>query len=134
MKKRNIVMLFLIMLFLSGCGPIYQTTYSYQPPKSQMGIMCVSQCVQTKAMCQQLCQIQDQNCRNQEHQYAFYRYEAYRDKQTAQDKKIDKTVDDFDQGFLQCKTMCHCEVDFNLCYQNCGGVVLQHQVCTAFCD
>jgi uncharacterized protein YceK len=124
---------FIVGLLLSGCGPIYQTTYSYQPPRAQMGKMCISQCFQTKSMCQQMCQTQDQSCRTQEHQNAYFRYQAYHAQQVSRGKPVNKSINDFDNSFSVCQHSCSCTADFNMCYQSCGGSVLEHRECTAFC-
>jgi hypothetical protein len=135
MKYFRVWMIFFIfILFLSGCGPIYQTNYSYRPPHSNMGMMCASQCFQTKNMCEQMCQMQDQNCRLQEHQSAYYRYQLYRDSQVKKGLPVVRSVSDFDNSFGNCHATCNCTNDFNLCYQSCGGVVLEQKVCTAFCN
>lgn len=134
--RNNKLFLLLILCFtlLTGCGPIYQTSYTYQPPRSQNGKMCVAQCFQTKSYCQQMCQMQDQNCRMQAHQNAYYQFQSYSEEQRSQGKKIDRSIDDFDHSYSECGQKCHCTSDFNLCYQNCGGSVFEHKVCTAFCN
>jgi hypothetical protein len=133
-KNKFYLMIFLITAWLSGCGPVYQTSYTYQPPTSQVGRMCISQCMQTKSSCEQMCQMQDQNCRMMARQNAFYQYQQYRDYQTSHGLSVDRNLNDFDNSFFECRKSCHCSADFNFCYQNCGGVVQEHKVCTAFCD
>jgi hypothetical protein len=134
MKKYSVFLLILMVSLLSACGPIYQTTYTYSPPSSQTGKMCVNQCLQTKNNCQQMCQLQDQNCRMQARQDAFYRYQQYRDEQTSRGEKNDRSIDSFDDSYSRCNHSCHCVSDFNICYENCGGVVQKNKVCTAFCN
>lgn len=134
MKKYVLLsMIFIMGLLLAGCGPIYQTKYAYQPPRAQSGKMCAAQCFQTKNMCQQMCQMSDQNCRAQEHQNAYYRYQTYHDQQVAHGKPVKRNISDFDNSYSVCHHACNCTTDFNLCYRSCGGVVTQHQECTAFC-
>ena len=123
----------LMTVLLSACGPIYQTTYSYQPPVASSGKMCATQCFQTKNMCQQSCQFQDQTCRAEEHKNAFYRFQAYSHQQESQGKKVKRSINDFDNSYSVCHHSCNCTNDFNLCYKSCGGTVRQNRVCTAFC-
>jgi hypothetical protein len=129
---RALLISFIVSL-LSSCGSIYGTAYSYQPPKSASGKMCVEQCVKTKNHCQQSCRMQDQSCRMTEHKHAYYRFQQYRNQQTALGKPVKKSVNDFDNSYFQCNVTCHCPIEFNSCYQRCGGIVTQHQECTAFC-
>ncbi len=121
-------------LLLSGCGPIYQTTYSYKPAPSSSGKLCTAQCFQTKNSCQQICQLQDQNCRLQAHQEAYYRYSEYLREQKAAGKKARQQLSSFDHSYTRCNNSCHCTADFNACYQSCGGQVMTKRICTAFCN
>ncbi len=132
--KRLWLLVLLMAMVLTSCGPIYRTTYSYQPPKSSSGKMCVAQCFQNKTYCQQMCSMRDQNCRMQERSNAYYEYQAYRDKRVAEGKKVKQNVSDFDHSYSECGRPCGCTPDFNMCYQNCGGQVQTYRVCTAFCD
>lgn len=131
---RLIFIVLMTSLFLCSCGPIYQMTYSYQPPKSSSGKMCTAQCFQTKNRCQQMCRMQDQNCRMTAHQQAYYRYQQYSDHQKSLGKPVKRSVNDFDNSYNECNSACHCTPDFNACYQSCGGIVSQHKECTAFCN
>lgn len=78
--------------------------------------------------------MQDHHCRMREHQQAYYRYQEYRNQQTALGQPIKRNVNDFDNSYSQCNTQCQCTLDFNACYQRCGGMVLQYKECTAFCS
>lgn len=135
MKKYALpVLCIIVALVLSACGGgVYHTTYTYQPPVSRSGKMCVLQCYQTKKMCQQTCQVQDHHCRTQAHKQAFYHYKAYHDRQIAQGKPVKRSINDFDDSFSVCHHTCSCTTDFNGCYQGCGGAVLAQKECTAFC-
>ena len=52
-----------LVLAVVGCGPIYETVYSYQPPRSGEGKMCAGQCQQTSRYCKQNCQMAEQTCK-----------------------------------------------------------------------
>lgn len=124
----------ILILSLFGCGSIYQTIYSYQPPQTQEGKVCVSQCMQIKKTCQHICLLQDRNCRLTEHQAAYYRYTQYQASRTAHGLPVERHINDFDQSYSKCFQSCSCEVGFNQCYQKCGGTISEHKECTAFCD
>jgi hypothetical protein len=133
--KKCIAFIALMSAFLTGCGPIYETHYSYVPPRTPMGNMCVAQCVQGKSMCEQMSQMQHDNCRMQSRQDAMYRYSHYRDRQIAHGKPIERSMYDFDRGSFGCSSSSsQCVPNFNMCYQACGGQVMAQQVCTAFCN
>ena len=123
----------MVFILLVACGPIYKTQYSYVPPRTSMGNMCISQCVQNKSMCEQMCQMKNQTCRLQAHQDALYQYENYRREQERIGKPIKRTVNDFEYTGA-CNEICSCDTTFNACYSACGGQVLERQVCVAFCD
>src|SRR3990167_339271 len=108
--------IFLVSM-LSGCGPMYETQYKYIPPASNIGKMCTSQCVQSKSMCQQMCEMRKQSCR--------------RGERVRSGKKDDRKFDYLEPN---CDNIaCDCTETFNTCYGACGGEVLERQVCVAFC-
>lgn len=128
------VVLVLIATLLSACGPIYRTEYSYQPPKANLANMCISQCIQSKSMCEQMCQMRNENCRERAHQDALFQFEAYKREQRARGERINKSVSDFDQSY-RCgmSTSCDCTPAYNACYNSCGGKVIENKICVAFC-
>ncbi|MEO8400230.1 MAG: hypothetical protein ABI597_00355 [Gammaproteobacteria bacterium] len=123
----------LMVFVVTACGPIYQTKYSYQPPHSDMGRMCASQCLQSKSSCDQMCQMRKDNCFLHARQNALVQFEAYKAEQKAKSKPVEKTPASF-ENTAGCDQPCNCGFDFNMCYQTCGGVVTKYEVCTAFCD
>jgi hypothetical protein len=135
MNKYYIFLLALMTGFLTACGPIYQTQYSYVPPRSPMGNMCLAQCIQGKSMCEQMSQMRSDSCRMQSRQDAMFRYQVYRDGQIARGQPIHRRPNDFDYGSFGCNSSGDtCTHNFNMCYQSCGGQVMAQQVCTAFCN
>ena len=154
MPKRNF-MLFLLGLFaclgLTACGPMppqYQTTYSYIPPQSNSGRMCLMQCNQMKMMCQQSASMQNmqnnmQNaqCEQIAETNAQLAYEAYKEKRQSEGRKIKKSVNDFldtsscnNNYFNNNNAGGDCEGNFRDCFVSCGGQVVPHTQCVAFCN
>lgn len=131
-QARLLFILFLVGA-LMGCGPIYETKYTYVPPKSQAGKMCVAQCVQNRGNCDQMCQMRNDTCRAQAKQNAVYQYELYRSDQERSGQPIKKSVSDFDDSY-NCNNNCNCAPTYNACYSACGGQILTHKECVAFCD
>lgn len=130
----NRLLLLVLIIALAGCAPVYKSEYNYAPPNNQMGKMCIAQCVQAKANCEQMCQINNANCRAQRRQEAFYQYETYKYERHRQGRKLKKNINDFDTGSYSCSHSCNCVPSFNACYAACGGEVLERKVCVAFCN
>lgn len=118
-------------VLLSACGPVYKTDYQYIPPRGQMGQMCIAQCMQTQAMCSQMCELKNQNCRIQARQDAILEYEIY-NRNDAQ-RFGQRTLNSFDRSWM-CNQTCDCETSYRACYASCGGQVLANTVCVANCD
>jgi hypothetical protein len=123
-----------LMVALTGCGPIYNTEYSYIPPATDMGKMCVNQCITNKTLCQQMCQMRNDSCRTQSRQNALFDYQMYKHRQKANKQPITKDLSAFDRGGYECNSRCDCDFSFNQCYSACGGQVQEHKVCVMFCD
>ncbi|MEI8393756.1 MAG: hypothetical protein WCF85_03400 [Rhodospirillaceae bacterium] len=135
MHKRFLILA--LCLFAAGCGPIYDTVYSYAPPRSAEGRMCTNQCQQISQMCEQNCSLKDDNCRAQAHQDAERQYHDYVHERKKKNKKIDKSVSDFEYtGHCPSSSNCEskCNGNYRTCYSNCGGTVTSQRVCTMFCD
>ncbi|KTD08936.1 hypothetical protein Lgra_2171 [Legionella gratiana] len=122
-----------LAVMLTSCSPIYNTEYSYTPPKSDVAKMCTAQCVQGKNDCEQSCRIENENCRLRAQQSALFEYKHYKEEQTRMGFPINKTIKDFDRS-SSCTNSCQCESTYRSCYSACGGEVTEHQVCVAFCD
>lgn len=122
-------------LTLSGCGPIYTTRYTYEAPRGNNAHMCLMQCNQVRSMCQQMCSMKSSNCKAQAQQLAQQSYEQYATQRQLEHKKVKKTVNDFYDPFSCGNTdNCHCTENYNGCFSACGGQVIAHRVCTAFCN
>jgi hypothetical protein len=123
------------LCLLTACGPMYRTSYTYVPPASASGKICVMQCQRQKDLCQQLCQSRSNNCRQKAQNNARIEYDQYAADRRASGKPVKKTVEDFYNSFACAdQPKCSCEPDFRACFQLCGGQVTQHRECVAFCD
>lgn len=111
--------LILVAVLLVGCGPIYNTQYNYQPPKSQVGVMCVATCEANRGTCRQMQDIQKENCEER----------ADRDYHWCLKHKDPK--DCYRQSCFSDYTVC--DDQYRSCYQGCGGKITATQVCVAFC-
>jgi hypothetical protein len=132
--RKHIIAFSIIVLaaILTACGPIYNTEYSFIPPKSDVSKMCTAQCVQDKNNCQQSCRIDNENCRLRAQQSAIFEFEHYKEEQKRREMPINKSISDFDRS-SSCNNSCECESTYRACYSACGGEVRENKVCVAFC-
>lgn len=124
------------LVVLTGCGPMYKTSYSFIPPTSMEGRMCTMQCNQTKNMCEQMQQMRNETCRSRARDEARWRYEDYVRERRDRNLPVEKSMRDFESsyGAFSCADQGNCENDFRTCFTTCGGQVLAHEQCVAFCD
>lgn len=117
---------------LAACGPIYQTHYTYQPPVSWRGRQCVNQCLSQKSFCESACQSAYQRCTIREDRIAAREYRAYVREQNRMHKPVTKSPGEFGD-YSACSRSCSCDTNYRQCYSNCGGQVIPHRKCVAFC-
>lgn len=122
----------LLAAVLAGCGPIYNTSYTYQAPAGIQGRQCIIQCQQAKTLCQSACSTRNYQCKSMSMQEARYSYREYKYRQRRRGEAIDRDLDDF-YNPMGCGGSCGCAPKFNDCYTMCGGQVLVHKKCVAFC-
>ncbi len=132
--KRNLV-IFQIVIFTVGCGPVYRTQFNYTPPPTSEGRGCVSQCEGTRMqrealqqqrnqLCQQQAQMEYQNCQMQADN-------AYNGCMASGNTSCFRRVCIRRTCIPQAGA---CVPQYNRCYANCGGQVQAHQVCVRRCD
>lgn len=82
--------------------------------------------------------MQNNQCQQQAQQNAEFAYKAYKEKRQAEGKPIKKTVNDFLDPFScssnQNAPTTDCEANFRDCFVSCGGQVIPHTQCVAFCN
>lgn len=116
------------LLFLVGCGPMYQTEYIYTPPESSSGSACIFQCENSKQQCQQIQSMRSEDCERR----AEYEY------QRCEDRIYDRKGRD--AKWYECtRESCtedteRCEASYRSCYQSCGGRVEAQTRCVSNCD
>lgn len=136
-KRLFLVFVMVLAAGVTACGPVYETSYSYTPPRSAEGRMCTSQCQQIQNLCLQNCRLEQQTCTSQARAEAASDYSAYVAERTAAKAPVKKRQSDFDYSY-RCSSDSACESrcgnDFRFCYSNCGGQITSQRVCTAFCQ
>lgn len=136
MLKQIWALLFVLLLPLSACGPMYETQYTMVPPKTAEGRMCVMNCQQGRNLCRQSCKIDEQSCRAEARARAAEDYRAYVHAQQVEKKPIKKSPRDFEYAYGCGTSSCEreCDTDHRQCYTSCGGQVISRRVCTSSCD
>lgn len=135
MPKKYILFILSLSLFfiLSGCGPMYDNSYSFEQPKTASGKQCANTCLQNRTNCQMQCNAQNESCKTNARQAALPTYVLYLANKEEQAKKPHKTLDDF-ANYSTCNSSCNCEETYNQCFSNCGGIITEHRQCVAFCS
>lgn len=132
-RKLSWIFIIVTTLIMAGCGPLYETSYSFAPPSTSQGKMCVLQCQQSKTLCQRLCTSDNSNCKLRARSDAQFQYEQYVSAQTAARQPVTKTLNDFYNPFQCLPKSCHCAADYRSCFQLCGGDVTEQRTCVANC-
>ncbi|EKD77159.1 MAG: hypothetical protein ACD_42C00458G0002 [uncultured bacterium] len=135
MRKKSFLLFALIcsVLMLSGCGPIYQTHYSYIPPHSRHGRRCINRCLSDRSMCRGQCQTNQQSCQTNANLIAMPQYLSYVQQRNAANEPVNLSISDF-ADYSNCSDHCGCESTYRACFTNCGGSVLANTQCVAFCN
>lgn len=124
------------LLVTVACGPVYQTDYEIVPPPTQQGAMCANNCLMAQQNCRMNQQMQQNQCEQIERLRAQNEYLAYVNRQQRENRPISRTERDFYYPY-QCGdngAAAMCEADYRICHTNCGGKIIPHTYCTAFCD
>lgn len=120
----------LILLTLTGCGPMYVFKNEYVPPNSDQGRSCAANCISNLSMCQNQCRAEKNNCEMM-NQVSSIAQDAL--------KANSKRPSQYGTGYQRyCSSdyncMTNCESTRQSCHKMCGGEVITHKTCTAFCD
>ena len=136
-KTLTILFLLFLLLSLSACGPIYNTSYSFSQPKSTSGKQCTNACLQNRSVCNMQCNAQNEQCRVNARKIALPTYLLYLVNQGKEEQprrhNRDRTIDDF-ANYSNCSSICDCESTYNQCFSGCGGIVTENRQCVVFCD
>lgn len=111
-----------LSLLFTSCA-MHEPNYIYKPPVLAIDKMCISQCMQGKRSCEQICQLKNGKCVAKAYQEALSHFEQYRQEQLKKGEKVTKKISAF-QNIRPCLKSCKCVISFNVCYTACGGEVL----------
>lgn len=130
-------MVFIALLAaLTACGPVLTTEFEIVPPPTEQGRMCANNCLMMKDNCERDCWDQRQSCEQMNQVQSSLQYLSYVAARNSEGKPLKRSADDFSGGRYCSADEClqHCVQNYNVCHTNCGGKVIPHTFCTAFCD
>ena len=140
-----------LTLLLSGCGPIYTTTYEFEHPQYKPGSRqydsfthCISKAASSRERCRAACQSTNTQCfaTAQQDMYdqrrdCYRHHRGYYDKHGHwhKDKHSVKQCDYIYADTSACSQDCgQCDQDYREAYRICGGTVTEQVTCVDFCD
>ncbi|WP_238523038.1 hypothetical protein ACJZTR_02095 [Neorickettsia risticii] len=133
---------FVIGVILSGCitfDPVYRTSYSFIPPKSQNGRECANKCLLMKQTCQNSCN--KSNDTQTANILINIGKEEKKEKPNSSDKFHESSSWEMDEyrkrvqeraRYERCQNSCN--YDHRLCHTNCGGEVIVKTMCVQNCN
>ena len=126
----------LLLALVTACGPVYQTSYEVVPPQSETGRMCANNCLMLKQNCEQTCRIEEAHCTERARLMERNDYLEYVAVQTASGKPVKRSGPTSRRYYDCSQDACYaaCAGNYNICHTNCGGQIIPHTTCTAFCE
>jgi hypothetical protein len=106
---------------------MYDTTYNFEPPKSENGRVCIYQCENGRMQCGQLEQMRLDNCnaRSESQRYSCEQDIRYR---------LNRSPKWYECGGESCSDeTSRCDEQYRACFQACGGRVIAETRCIANC-
>lgn len=116
----HLLLVTLLSLILSACGPMYKTEYMLEPPATQQGKLCIMQCQQNRAECKNEVKSNYKDCRHR-NEIASIKLEHCIE--SGERACYDPRTPCFPPNFEQCNT------EYRYCFQSCGGKVIPQMTC-----
>lgn len=135
MKIKLVAYCIAILCFVTSCGPVYEKSYTYRPPKGADGKACASACNDNSSSCNKDCLQSHNLCSTRGDVVNIISKLADKDKKDKKDKddlQNNSPSDECRKELAQCQGACKSE--FNACFQGCGGDVIEHNKCVSMCD
>jgi hypothetical protein len=108
-----------VMFGLAACYPVYDTNFQFIQPSTAEGKQCVSSCATTQKACRDSCIKNETVCVGEEEKRVT--------PQVSGRPAISKNCSSY-----SCQEQC--TEEYRQCFTSCGGQVVPHVRCVAFCD
>ena len=121
----------ILLLSLIGCGTIYRTDYLYTPPDSMEGRQCTIHCANIRELCRSRADARAGQEQSSCQQEIMMRYTVCVAAATNDEERVKCR-----SSTLHCRTRPdyqQCEIEYNFCYETCGGGVETRRVCVRGC-
>jgi hypothetical protein len=126
----------LLLICLASCAPVYETSYDIIPPATAKGKACAAKCLTARSNCDETCTIDEAHCMARmrlEEKRSELSYVTVRgSNQTPVVVNQNRPARYYSCNTNRCKTVCM--ETYHQCHIDCGGEVVTHNTCTAFCD
>ncbi len=123
----------LTSLFICGCSPVYKTSYTYHPVKSEKASHCANECLQHKQTCRNQCLDLQKQCEKEADRLAvasdIIKIQSSPDS-TMSTNRYELLNDCYKQAD---KCELSCSHEHKLCHEGCGGEVTTQRVCVKNC-
>lgn len=119
------------LLFLAGCGPIYDTRYDLLAPTDDAGRFCVVECERMSSDCRRAEERKHERCErdNREQKSEYERCRRKHGENANKHCGFNAPVG----SYCPSANVSGCDRDYRRCFQNCGGEIQTHQVCVFNC-
>jgi hypothetical protein len=120
-----------------GCSQTYETRYTFTPPHSAEGKLCVTTCRKISPACKRNCRLEEQAYLTGERRFVQGRNTDYASKRHATNLLGPKSTSVFENDFhgaLSSPSERGRNKDHRIYFQTRGGRVTAETVCTAYCQ
>jgi len=133
--QKFILPLFCFLFLLGACSPVYTTDYRFTTPPTEKGKICANNCLDKMNACTATCKQQESECRHIESLRSENAYLRYVNERRDNGKEVERSQRSF-ENYRSCSNDCEksCAYTHRICHVNCGGDVVEHRYCSAFCE
>jgi hypothetical protein len=130
-------MALLALPLLVACATPADEHYSFTPPDTPGGRLCLSQCIQAQSYCGQGCSLEKRQCAAKVDEQAITDYDRYTRMQFAAGEAVELRPRDFERtapcDIDQKNCTGDCDKNYRMCYETCGGKVDTVSSCQFLC-